>query len=110
VPADTQVPAGPEMRGIPVVTALARHTGLPCAFVRKRAKEYGTRRPAEGTDVVGRRVLVGEDVVTTGGRSSRRAANCGHRAPTSGRHCASSTADRAARGRSPRLSRACCRC
>ncbi|MDH6113667.1 orotate phosphoribosyltransferase [Kitasatospora sp. MAP12-15] len=68
VPADTEVLAGLEMGGIPVVTALGRHTGLPCAFVRKQAKEYGTCRLAEGSDIVGRRVLVVEDVVTSGGQ------------------------------------------
>jgi orotate phosphoribosyltransferase len=68
VPSDTEVLAGLEMGGIPVVTALGRHTGLPCAFVRKEAKPYGTCRLAEGADVVGRRVLVVEDVVTSGGQ------------------------------------------
>ncbi|MFJ9818579.1 orotate phosphoribosyltransferase [Streptomyces sp. NPDC101151] len=68
VPAETEVLAGLEMGGIPVVTALGRHTGLPCAFVRKEAKPYGTCRLAEGADVVGRRVLVVEDVVTSGGQ------------------------------------------
>ncbi|WP_055587158.1 orotate phosphoribosyltransferase [Peterkaempfera griseoplana] len=68
VPADAEVLAGLEMGGIPVVTALGRHTGLPCAFVRKQAKEYGTRRLAEGAEVAGRRVLVVEDVVTSGGQ------------------------------------------
>ncbi|MFI0898576.1 orotate phosphoribosyltransferase [Streptomyces sp. NPDC020983] len=68
VPDGTQVLAGLEMGGIPVVTALGRHTGLPCAFVRKQAKAYGTCRLAEGADVTGRRVLVVEDVVTSGGQ------------------------------------------
>jgi orotate phosphoribosyltransferase len=68
VPPDTQVLAGLEMGGIAVVTALGRHTGLPCAFVRKTAKAYGTRRLAEGAELAGRRVLVVEDVVTSGGQ------------------------------------------
>ncbi|HET6985601.1 MAG TPA: phosphoribosyltransferase family protein [Kribbella sp.] len=68
VPADTEVLAGLEMGGIPVVTALGRHTGLPCAFVRKQAKAYGTRRLAEGAETAGRRVTIVEDVVTTGGQ------------------------------------------
>lgn len=68
VPEDIEVLAGLEMGGIPVVTALGRHTGLPCAFVRKQAKTYGTRRLAEGAEVAGRRVLVVEDVVTSGGQ------------------------------------------
>lgn len=68
VPAGTQVLAGLEMGGIAVVTALGRHTGLPCAFVRKAAKPYGTARLAEGADVAGRTTLIVEDVVTSGGQ------------------------------------------
>ncbi|MFB7740996.1 orotate phosphoribosyltransferase [Streptomyces sp. NPDC056132] len=68
VPSGTQVLAGLEMGGIPVVTALGRHTGLPCAFVRKQAKPYGTCRLAEGAEVARRKVLVIEDVVTSGGQ------------------------------------------
>jgi orotate phosphoribosyltransferase len=45
------------MGGIAVVTALGQRAGLPCAFVRKAAKTYGTRRLAEGAEVRGRRVL-----------------------------------------------------
>ncbi|WP_106234077.1 orotate phosphoribosyltransferase [Nonomuraea fuscirosea] len=68
VPEGTEVLAGLEMGGIAVVTALGRRTGLPCAFVRKAAKSYGTARLAEGADVEGRRLLVVEDVVTSGGQ------------------------------------------
>ncbi|MBT2225660.1 orotate phosphoribosyltransferase [Nonomuraea sp. NEAU-A123] len=68
VPVGTEVLAGLEMGGIAVVTALGRHTALPCAFVRKTAKSYGTARLAEGAEVKGRRVLVIEDVVTSGGQ------------------------------------------
>lgn len=68
VPAGTEVLAGLEMGGIPVVTALSRATGLPAAFVRKAAKPYGTCRLAEGADIAGRRVTVVEDVVTSGGQ------------------------------------------
>ena len=68
VPEGTQVLAGLEMGGIAVVTALGRQAGLPCAFVRKAAKPYGTARLAEGADIAGQRVLVVEDVVTSGGQ------------------------------------------
>jgi orotate phosphoribosyltransferase len=68
VPEGTEVLAGLEMGGIAVVTALGRHAGLPCAFVRKQAKTYGTARLAEGAEVAGRKVLVVEDVVTSGGQ------------------------------------------
>lgn len=46
-----------------MVTALGQRAGLPCAFVRKAAKTYGTRRLSEG-EVRGRRVLVIECPVT----------------------------------------------
>jgi orotate phosphoribosyltransferase len=68
VPDDTEVLAGLELGGVPVATALSLATGLPAAFVRKEAKAYGTAKLAEGADVAGRRVLVVEDVITTGGQ------------------------------------------
>jgi len=67
IPGGTQILAGLEMGGIPVAAALSLQTGTPAAFVRKKAKEYGTCKLAEGADVAGKRVLIVEDVVTTGG-------------------------------------------
>ena len=67
VPAETEVLAGLEMGGIPVVTAISMQMGMAAAFVRKKAKEYGTCKLAEGVDVLGKRVCIVEDVVTTGG-------------------------------------------
>ena len=46
---------------------MSQITGLPAVFVRKAAKEYGTRKAAEGVSVAGRRVVAVEDVVTTAG-------------------------------------------
>ena len=68
IPPDTEVLAGLELGGVPVATALSLRTGLPLAMVRKQAKEYGTMKLAEGVEVAGRRVLVVEDVITTGGQ------------------------------------------
>jgi len=68
IPPQTQVLAGLEIGGIPVVTALSLESGLPAAFVRKKAKEYGTCKLAEGQELSGQRVCVVEDVVTTGGQ------------------------------------------
>lgn len=68
VPSDTELLAGLEMGGIPVVTMLSQLTGLPCLFVRKKAKEYGTAKLAEGPDYEGKRVTIVEDVVTSGGQ------------------------------------------
>ena len=67
VPADTEVLGGLELGGVPIATVLSQRTGLPTVFVRKKAKEYGTCKLAEGSDVRGRRVTLVEDVITTGG-------------------------------------------
>ncbi|MCL2884140.1 MAG: orotate phosphoribosyltransferase [Oscillospiraceae bacterium] len=68
IPANTEILAGLEMGGIPVATALSLQSGLPCAFVRKKAKAYGTCKLAEGAQIEGRKIAVIEDVVTTGGQ------------------------------------------
>lgn len=59
--------AGLEMGGIPIATMLSQITGLPTLFIRKTAKEYGTCRYAEGGEVKDQRLLIVEDVVTSGG-------------------------------------------
>ncbi|RQP25421.1 orotate phosphoribosyltransferase [Piscinibacter terrae] len=67
VPSGTDVLAGLEMGGIPVVTVLSQVTGLPAAFIRKQPKEYGTCRYAEGSPLTGKRFVLVEDVVSSGG-------------------------------------------
>jgi orotate phosphoribosyltransferase len=68
LPEDVDAIAGLELGGIPLATMVSQLTGLPALFVRKRAKDYGTRRLAEGGEVQGRRLAVVEDVVTSGGQ------------------------------------------
>jgi len=68
VPEGTEVLAGLELGGVPLSTALSLRTGLPQALVRKQAKAYGTAKLAEGASLADRRVLVIEDVITTGGQ------------------------------------------
>lgn len=67
VPSDTEILCGLEMGGIPVVTMLSHHSLLPAAFVRKAPKEYGTCKYAEGADLTGKRLILIEDVVSSGG-------------------------------------------
>ena len=67
VPGGTELLGGLELGGVPIATVLSARTGLPALFVRKKAKEYGTCKLAEGPDVAGRRVTLVEDVITTGG-------------------------------------------
>ncbi|QYR20635.1 orotate phosphoribosyltransferase [Paenibacillus sp. sptzw28] len=68
IPVGTEVLAGLEMGAIPLAAALSMETNIPSAFVRKKAKEYGTCKLAEGADIAGKRVCVIEDVVTSGGQ------------------------------------------
>jgi orotate phosphoribosyltransferase len=68
VPPAIDALAGLELGGVPLATALSQLTALPTRFVRKEAKAYGTCRLAEGGDVEGLRVVVVEDVVTSGGQ------------------------------------------
>ncbi len=67
LPKRTEVLAGLELGGVPIAAAMSLASGLPAAFVRKQAKAYGTRRAVEGFDIDGRRVVLVEDVITTGG-------------------------------------------
>ncbi len=59
--------AGMELGGIPIATVMSQLTGIPTIFMRKQAKDYGTCKAAEGPPVAGLRVVLVEDVVTTGG-------------------------------------------
>ena len=67
LPEGTELLGGLELGGVPIATVVSARTGLPALFVRKKAKEYGTCKLAEGPDVAGRRVTLVEDVITTGG-------------------------------------------
>ena len=61
--------AGIEAAGIPHSSVLAYNLLVPSVFVRKAAKEHGQKRRIEGGDVTGKRVLLVEDMVTSGGSS-----------------------------------------
>ena len=74
VPDNTEILAGLEMGGIPLATALSFRTNKPTIFVRKKAKEYGTKKLAEGVPFANKNVTIIEDVVTTGGQIIKSAA------------------------------------
>jgi orotate phosphoribosyltransferase len=68
LPAEAQRLAGPVLGAVPLVTAVSLETGLPTVIVRTDApKGHGTARMLEGQLVPGDRVVLVEDVVTTGG-------------------------------------------
>lgn len=57
-----------EMGGIPIATAISLLSGFDMVLVRKKAKDYGTCKLAEGPDIKGKKLLIIEDVVTSGGQ------------------------------------------
>lgn len=61
--------AGAELGGIPLVTAASLATGLPCVFVRNAKKDYGTAKQIEGRLERGEKVIIVEDIATTGGQA-----------------------------------------
>jgi orotate phosphoribosyltransferase len=65
-PEEVEVIAGPELGAVPLVTAVSLRTGIPCAYIRKGQKHYGTQARVEGSIEKGERVAIVEDVTTTG--------------------------------------------
>jgi orotate phosphoribosyltransferase len=73
--------AGVATAGIPQGVLVAQEMGLPFAYVRAKAKEHGTGNLIEGDVFAGQRVLVVEDLISTGKSSLQavealRAAGC----------------------------------
>lgn len=66
---DYDVIAGIESAGIPHSAGLGVITGKPSVFVRKQVKDHGTKKMVEGGDVKAKKILLIEDLVTTGGSS-----------------------------------------
>lgn len=61
--------AGVALGGVAHCAAIAWQVGKPAVFVRKETKSHGAGKRIEGGDVNGLRVLLIEDLVTTGGSS-----------------------------------------
>ncbi|BBL48115.1 orotate phosphoribosyltransferase [Metallosphaera sedula] len=59
--------------GVPLASFLACKMGIPMGYVRVERKGYGTDKLVEG-EVTGRKVLVVDDVATTGGSLERASA------------------------------------
>jgi len=59
--------AGPELGAVAVVTAVALACGKPFVIARKGEKGHGTNKAMEGRAEAGQRVVMVEDIVTSGG-------------------------------------------
>lgn len=63
---------GLEMGAVPLIAPVAMRSldfgrPLPGFFVRKAVKDHGTKKRVDGADIAGKRVIILEDVTTTGG-------------------------------------------
>lgn len=65
-----EVISGTATAGIPHATTLADHLKLPLSYVRGKAKEHGLKNRLEGADVKGKKVILVEDLISTGGSSA----------------------------------------
>src|SRR5476651_458175 len=66
--------AGVATAGIPQGTLVAQELGLPFIYVRAKPKDHGTGSLIEGDILTGKRVVVIEDLISTG-KSSLQAVN-----------------------------------
>lgn len=75
VPPGTDRLAGPELGAVALATAVSLETGIPFVIVHKAAKDHGASagKAVEGVLNTGERVVVIEDVLTTGGEALRSA-------------------------------------
>lgn len=63
--------AGPALGAIPIVAAVSLKSKIPILMIRKAKKDYGTSKLIEGDLEKGDKVIVVEDVTTTGNSLSR---------------------------------------
>lgn len=68
---DYDLIAGMELGAVPIAVALSLEVGIPFVIIRKDTKEHGTKKSVEGPSVRNKKVLIVEDVTTTGGSVAR---------------------------------------
>jgi len=60
--------AGAELGGVPLAAITSITTGKPFVIVRNQKKDYGTSKLVEGILNPGERIMLVEDILTTGGQ------------------------------------------
>ncbi|MEQ7052564.1 orotate phosphoribosyltransferase [Paenibacillaceae sp. P-4] len=70
---DAEVIAGTATAGIPHAAWVADKLGLPMAYIRDKAKGHGKQNQIEGIIRPGQKVVVIEDLISTGGSSLKAA-------------------------------------
>jgi len=59
--------AGMELGAVPLAVALSLETNIPYIIIRKEKRMHGTGKQIEGEDIKNKKVLLVEDVTTSGG-------------------------------------------
>ncbi len=67
--ADGKRIAGMELGAVPIAAAVSLKTDIPFVMIRKKKREHGTGSRIEGELESGEKVVIVEDVTTTGGSS-----------------------------------------
>lgn len=70
---ETEVIAGTATAGIPHAAFVAQKLGLPMIYIRDKAKGHGKENQIEGLVKEGQKVIVIEDLISTGGSSIKAA-------------------------------------
>lgn len=70
---DVEVIAGTSTAGIPHAAWVAQKLNLPMAYIRDKAKGHGKQNQIEGRVLPGQKVVVIEDLISTGGSSLKAA-------------------------------------
>lgn len=70
---DAEVIAGTSTAGIPHAAFVSQKLNLPMAYIRDKAKGHGKQNVIEGRIVPGQKVVVIEDLISTGGSSLKAA-------------------------------------
>lgn len=70
---ETEVIAGTATAGIPHAAFVSQKLGLPMAYIRDKAKGHGKENQIEGLITAGQKVIVIEDLISTGGSSIKAA-------------------------------------
>jgi orotate phosphoribosyltransferase len=73
IPDGTDLVAGTELGAVALAAALSLETGLDFVIARKAGKGYSTDKLVEGTLRPGQRIVLVEDVITTGAQAIRAA-------------------------------------
>jgi orotate phosphoribosyltransferase len=68
VDASVDLIGGAELGGVPLAAAVSMQVNKPFIIIRNSKKDYGTSKQFEGPNPAGKRVLLVEDIATTGGQ------------------------------------------